>query len=75
MKTNIEHLWNDSEGGKLKYWEINICHDAILYTTVLAWTVFGSTPNTRISNNKRKKKNAEKIKQELRSKQPALIIL
>jgi hypothetical protein len=36
MKMGVEHLWNDNDRGKLKYWEKNLshCHLPRTYLTI-----------------------------------------
>ena len=39
----MEHWWNDTDRGKLKYSENNVSH-CTLFTTNLTWTDMGSNP-------------------------------
>ena len=42
----MEHWWNDTDRGQLKYWETN-CHSDTLSTTNLAWTELESITRLR----------------------------
>jgi len=41
MKMSVERWWNDTDRGKLKYWE-KTCTSATLSATNLTWTDLGS---------------------------------
>jgi len=42
MWMNMESWWNDTDRGKLKYWEKKTCHSANLSSTNPTWTDLGS---------------------------------
>jgi hypothetical protein len=43
-RMSIEHWWNDTDRGKLKYWERNVLSFPLIFTTDPTWTNLRSNP-------------------------------